>query len=121
MRKLAYIQLNRLTNVLSHGQPSASYAYDGAGNLQRMRYGNGVTNAYQYDALNRLTNLVWNYGNSARASFAYQVKAGGTRTNLSETVNGFRQTNSWSYDSLYRLVTEIVKNAMEKRPMPLGP
>ena len=66
-----------------------------------MRYGDGVTNQYQYDSLNRLTNLVWNY-----ASFVYQVKAGGTRTNLSENVHGVSQTYQWSYDNLYRLTNE---------------
>jgi len=49
--------LNRLTNVLASGSAAASYSFDVAGNLQTMRYGNGVTNLYQYDLLNRLTNL----------------------------------------------------------------
>jgi RHS repeat-associated protein len=103
-----YDALNRLTNVLSHGQLAAGYAYDLAGNLQELSYGNGVTNLYQYDALNRLTNQVWKLGGSARANFAYQILAGGTRTNLSEAVNGTSRTYGWSYDHLYRLTNEVV-------------
>ena len=106
-----YDPLNRLTNVLSHGQLAAVYGYDGAGNLQGMRYGNGVTNLYQYDTLIGLTNLVWETSGSvsALASFAYQLKGGGTRTNLVESINSSAPTTcQWSYDSLYRLTNEVV-------------
>jgi len=107
----SYDALNRLTNVLSHGQLAAAYGYDGAGNLQEMRYGNGVTNLYQYDSLNRLTNLMWNTngGVGALASFMYQLQAGGTRMNLVETINSSAPANyAWSYDSLYRLTNEVI-------------
>lgn len=39
---------------------AASYSYDSAGNLQAMRYGNGVTNLYRYDSRNRLTGATVN-------------------------------------------------------------
>lgn len=103
-----YDALNRLTNVLSHGQVAASYEYDSAGNLRSMGYGNGVTNLYQYDSLNRLTNLLWKAGGTALGSFGYQLKAGGTRTNLSETVNGTSRSYAWSYDALYRMTNETI-------------
>ena len=103
-----YDALNRLTNVLARGQLAAAYGYDGAGNLQGMRYGNGVTNLYQYDSLNRLTNLVWNYNGSGRGNFAYQLKRGGTRTNLAEVVNSTSRSYAWSYDNLYRLTNEVI-------------
>ena len=103
-----YDPLNRLTNVLSHGQLAAGYGYDPAGNLQAMRYGNGVTNLYQYDSLNRLTNLVWALNGGARAKFAYQLMAGGTRTNLVETVTNTSRTYQWSYDWLYRMTNENI-------------
>ena len=73
-----------------------------------MQYGNAVTNAYLYDSLNRLTNLVWKHQTTTNASFSYQLKPGGTRTNLSEAVNGVSRIYSWSYDSLYRLTNEVV-------------
>jgi RHS repeat-associated protein len=72
-----------------------------------MVYGNGVTNAYQYDSLNRLTNLVWQYGSAARARFAYQLDLTGNRTNSSEIVNGTNQVNVWSFDNIYRLTNEV--------------
>jgi hypothetical protein len=69
-----------------------------------------MTNAYQYDSLNRLTNLVWRSGSASLASFAYQIKPGGTRTNLVET-NGLGANGvsyAWSYDNLYRLTNEVI-------------
>jgi YD repeat-containing protein len=86
----------------------AQYAYDLAGNLQALRYDNGVTNRYQYDSLNRLTNLVWNLNFSTLAKFSYQLGATGNRTNLSETVNGTSRNYQWQYDNLYRLTNEAV-------------
>ncbi len=105
-----YDALNRLTNVLSHGQLAAGYGYDPAGNLQAMRYGNGVTNLYQYDSLNRLTNLAWQAGSSPVALFAYRLMAGGTRTNLVETVTNTSRTYQWSYDWLYRMTNENIQS-----------
>lgn len=66
-----------------------------------MQYGNGVTNRYQYDSLNRLTNLVWGTTGSSVASFTYTLMNGGTRTNLVETTNGVPwAAYQWSYDNL---------------------
>lgn len=107
----AYDALNRITNVLSHGQLTASYAFDAVGNLQTLKYANGVTNQYQYDALNRLTNLVWTTNGNMAAKFYYQLGKTGNRTNLSEIVNQTSRTNSWQYDNLYRLTQEIINDS----------
>lgn len=105
----AYDPLNRLTNVLSHGQMAAGYSYDLAGNLTGMQYGNGVTNQYRYDSLNRLTNLAWSSQNGPVASFAYQLMKGGTRTNLIESTNNLTwAAYQWSFDNLYRLTNEYI-------------
>lgn len=104
----SYDPLNRMVNVLSHGQLAASYTFDAVGNLQGMKYGNGLTNAYQYDSLNRLTNLVWMSNSATVAKFYYQLGKTGNRTNLSEIVNGIARTNTWQYDNLYRLTSEII-------------
>ena len=101
-----YDALSRLTNVLANGTAAAGYGFDLAGNLQTMRYGNGVTNQYQYDTLNRLTNLTATTVSGPIASFYYQLGRTGTRTNLSESVNGTNRTNAWKYDSLYRLTND---------------
>jgi len=89
-----------------------SYAFDLAGNLQAMRYGNGVTNLYQYDSLNRLTNAAWKLNASTLASFYYQLGLTGNRTNLIENVNNTARTNQWQYDPLYRLTNELIKTTI---------
>ncbi len=101
-----YDPLNRLTNVLANGNAAAGYGFDLAGNLQAMRYGNGVTNLYQYDSLNRLTNLTWKLNVSSLANFSYLLGMAGNRTNLTESVNGTNRVYSWQYDQLYRLTNE---------------
>jgi len=77
----------------------------------RLSYPNGVTNVWQYDALNRLTNLVWKSNATTSAAFAYQLGAVGNRTRLDETVNGSNRVYQWSYDTLYRLKNEIITGA----------
>src|SRR5439155_8221009 len=101
----------RLTNVLANGSSGASYGFDAMGNLQSMRYANGVTNRFQYDALNRLTNMVWKLNASTLGSFYYQLGLAGNRTNLIETVNGTSRTYAWTFDSLYRLKQETLGGA----------
>jgi RHS repeat-associated protein len=87
---------------------AASYGYDAVGNLQNMRYANGVTNLYQYDRLNRLTNGVWKVGSTSVASFAYALGATGNRTNLTDNFNGTTRSYAWTYDPLYRLTNENI-------------
>jgi hypothetical protein len=77
-----------------------AHNFDGAGNLQALQYPSGVTNYYQYDSLNHLTNLTWKLTTTALGSFVYQLGLAGNRTNLSETVNGVSRTYAWKYDSL---------------------
>lgn len=48
-RAYAYDPLNRLTNVIGEAGNLAQHGYDLAGNLPALRYGNGVTNQYQFD------------------------------------------------------------------------
>jgi hypothetical protein len=44
---------------------TAAYGYDGVGSLAKVSYGGGVaTNLYQYDARQRLTNVLWNAGST---------------------------------------------------------
>jgi RHS repeat-associated protein len=74
--------------------------------LQATRYGNGVTNLYQYDSLNRLTNLTWKLNAGNLANFTYLLGATGNRTNLTESVNGTNRVYAWQYDALYRLTNE---------------
>jgi RHS repeat-associated protein len=106
-----YDSLNRLTNVVDARSGVATpttYGYDTVGNLQRVSYGNGLTNLYQYDSLHRLTNLTWKVAGAARADFAYKLALAGNRTNLSETINSVSRGYAWQYDQLYRLTNETI-------------
>jgi len=66
-----YDQLNRLSEVQDGHAGRTTYTYDGVGNLQGYTYPNGVNHFYDYNALNRLTNLSVNVGISGIASYAY--------------------------------------------------
>jgi RHS repeat-associated protein len=106
-----YDALNRLTNAGDQrlsGSTNTVYAYDGVGNLLTYKYPNGVTNLWQYDNLNRLTNAAWKSGSTALASFFYHLGPNGTRASLSDTVTNTSRSFTWSYDTTYRLATEVV-------------
>jgi RHS repeat-associated protein len=82
-----------------------------------------VTNLYQYDSLNRLTNSAWKLNAGTLASFYYQLGLTGNRTNAIEFVNGATnpwRTNRWAYDPLYRLTNEIIGGASYTSPQFLG-
>jgi RHS repeat-associated protein len=106
-----YDAMNRLTNVIDNrltGTKNTAYTFDGAGNLQTLKYPTGITNLWQYDSLNRLTNLSWKLTGSQRGDFAYKLGAAGNRTNLVDNINGTSRTFNWSYDNSYRLTSETV-------------
>jgi len=108
-----YDVLNRLTNVIDNrltGNKNTGYMFDGVGNLQSVSYPNGITNLWQHDALNRLTNLTWKLSGAQRGDFAYRLGPAGNRTNLVDNVSGTGRTFSWAYDNLYRLTNETVSS-----------
>jgi RHS repeat-associated protein len=73
-----------------------------------MQYPNGMSNSYQYDSLNRLTNLVWAKSTNI-VTFYYQLGQTGNRTNLQEVMPGaVSRTNRWSYDAVYKLALETI-------------
>jgi RHS repeat-associated protein len=94
---------NRLT-----GTKNTTYSFDLAGNLKTLKYPNAVTNLWEYDTRNRLTNEVWKLNTTMLGSFSYQLGAAGNRISLSDSVNGASRTYAWSYDSLYRLTNETI-------------
>jgi len=110
----SYDVLNRMINVVDNrltGTKNTSYGYDGVGNLTVLQYPNGVTNQWQYDTRNRLTNEVWKLGSGTLASFFYQLAVAGNRTNLTENLNIANRANAWAYDNLYRLTSETISGA----------
>ncbi|HWQ91933.1 MAG TPA: RHS repeat-associated core domain-containing protein, partial [Clostridia bacterium] len=70
---------------------------------------------YQYDNLNRLTNLTHTASNGALlASYSYQLHPTGRRTNAVEILATddsqtpwMTNTIAWSYDAMYRLTNEV--------------
>ncbi len=82
-----------------------TYNYDAVGNLQSFVYPNGVTHAYTYDALNRLTQMGSSKSSTAISNYAYTLGAAGNRTSVAELTG---RTVAYAYDSLYRLTTETV-------------
>jgi RHS repeat-associated protein len=96
--------LNRLSTV-TDASGGTTYAYDAVGNLQNFVYPNGVTHAYSYDTLNRLTQMGASASAAALSNYAYTLGAAGNRTSVAE-LSG--RTVAYAYDSLYRLTTETV-------------
>ena len=77
------------------------------GNLQNFVYPNGVTHAYSYDTLNRLTQVGTGKNSTAISNYAYTLGAAGNRLTVAE-LSG--RTVNYAYDSLYRLTSETVAN-----------
>lgn len=104
----AYDLHDRLTNkvVAWDGGPTITlnYRHDANGNLTHLWSGtaNGVTNFYQYDSLNRLTNVLAN-GNPAGG---YGFDAVG---NLQSVHYGNNVTNLYRHDTLNRLTNVLWK------------
>ena len=91
-----------------------SYSYDAVGNLTNASYPllgffpdpTNLAHSYQYDTLNRLTNLVVKRAGSSFASFFYRLDRGGRRTNSIETMTrvsaptSTSRTFDWQYDAV---------------------
>jgi RHS repeat-associated protein len=107
-----YDDLNRLSTVVDNrltGNNTTSYTYDNASNVATVKYPNGLTSTFTYDAVNRLTEL----STPPVADYKYTLGATGNRTNATEqyltgaTGQGGR-TLQWNYDNIYRLTKETV-------------
>jgi len=84
---------------------ATTYAFDAVGNLQNFTYPNGVTHAYSYDGLNRLTQVGAAKNAAPISNYAYGLGAAGNRLTVAE-LSG--RTVNCGYDSLYRLTSEAV-------------
>jgi RHS repeat-associated protein len=110
MTTYLYDNRDRLTNkVVNWGSPAQlsvalNYSYDANGNPANLwsSTANGVTNIYQYDALNRLTNVVEQA--SSLCKYTYDLAG-----NLQTMRYGNGVTNLYQYDSLNRLTNSVWK------------
>lgn len=106
-----YDVLNRLWKVTDPDSGLTVYTYDNVGNLDTVTYGNGAVADYDYDDLNRLTKITQTVGGEIY-TYAYTLGPAGNRTKLVETLPGptiTSRTVDWSYDDLYRLKKETIK------------
>ncbi len=96
----AYDDASRLTTI-TRGTNVFGFGYDNANRRTSMTYPNGVTTAYDYDNLNRLTNLAATHVPTSTpiTNFGYTYDAAGNRTQKST----LDYTEDYGYDPLYRL------------------
>jgi RHS repeat-associated protein len=124
--RYGYDELSRLKTVSVVKRDGATLTtpevttntYTRLGSLQDVFYPNGVHAAYQYDVMNRLTNLT-STGNAGLllAQYGYVPNANGWRlaaTEILRQVNGTYVTNqlAWGYDNLGRLTNEASSSTL---------
>jgi YD repeat-containing protein len=86
--------------------------YTALDSLQNVYWPNGNRTDYQYDSMNRLTNVTHvNSASTVLASYGYMLSASGQRTNVTETRLESAGTNSttqigYTFDDLGRLIRE---------------
>ena len=105
----AYDELNRLRQVTDPNARVYQLGYDPAGNRASLAHPNGVTTAYTYSPLNRLTELVTQRAGTVVQSYAFTLGAAGNRTQVQEADGTVRQ---YTYDDVYRLTGETVVGAV---------
>lgn len=112
--RYTYDAMNRLKTVEVHkrngvelGTPEVTtYGYTKVGSRASISLPNGITTSYQYDSLNRLTNLTHKKADTLIASYTYNLLPAGRRSAVTEvTPEGTSQIN-YTYDNLYRLTNE---------------
>ena len=112
--RYTYDAMNRLKTVEVHkrngvelGTPEVTtYDYTKIGSRASVSLPNGITTSYQYDSLNRLTNLTHKKADALISSYTYNLLPAGRRSAVTEiTPEGSSQIN-YTYDNLYRLTNE---------------
>ena len=112
LSRLATVTMMKRDGVTLTTPEVATNTYTKLGSLQDVFYPNGVHAAWQYDVMNRLTNLTYtSSGGTALAQYSYVPNANGWRqssTEILRQVNGTYVTNqlTWGYDNLGRLTRE---------------
>ena len=66
--------------VLTSSAPDTTYQYDNNGNLTQEILPNGLTNTYQFDSMNRLTNVSEAVGSTVLFSANYSFNTAGLRS-----------------------------------------
>jgi RHS repeat-associated protein len=118
--RYSYDELSRLKTVSVVKRDGATLAtpevttntYTRLGSLQNVFFPNGTWTVYQYDVMNRLTNVVnFNSTNGILSRYQYTLGSNGLRQAVTESrleSNGAYSTNqiAYTYDNLGRLIKE---------------
>ncbi len=88
------------------GNFCTNYTYDSGGRLSGLGYPNNLGNSYTYDALNRLTKIVYNSGNISAYNQSSTTFKYNTSNQLTQTVDTYAGTTNRSYDNLNELSSE---------------
>ena len=106
MNRLKTVEVHKRNGVELAAPEVTAYDYTRVGSRANVVLPNGITSSYQYDRLNRLTNLSHKKADALIASYTYTLLPAGRRSAVTEvTPEGTSQIN-YAYDSLYRLTNE---------------
>ena len=102
--RYAYDALGRLATITDAAAGTVTYGYDAVGNLASQALPNGISTAWSYDRLSRLTQLTRRtQAGAIQASATYTLDAVGRRTQVAESGG---RTAGYTYDTLSRLIAE---------------
>jgi RHS repeat-associated protein len=101
----AYDANNRLTELTDFHGHRSTFQHDAEGNLSGIAYPNGLAARYEYDLLNRLTNLTHSRAGTTLRSFHYTLGPTGNRTRVLEDTG---RIVDYTYDALFRLTGETI-------------
>ncbi|MBU1693693.1 MAG: hypothetical protein KKC51_06985 [Verrucomicrobia bacterium] len=104
----SYDFFDRITNVVAgDGPPTARYSYFANGRMpSELLRANGTRTRYEYDLLNRLTNLVHETDASeVLASYAYALNSADERTAVTIGGPGAPRTVNYTYDPIGQLIS----------------
>ncbi|ELS31341.1 MULTISPECIES: RHS repeat-associated core domain-containing protein [Pseudanabaena] len=101
-----YDKYKELQTVTDATGAVTTYNYDKAGNLIETDLANGVIEKRSYDLLNRLTQIESKKDSTVIFSAAYTLDNAGMRTKVVENLAGYSRTVNYTYDGLYRLLSE---------------
>lgn len=99
---LGYNGFGNLTGISVGSRNLASYTYGSAnGLLQELNYGNGDSVSYEYDKLERISNVYYNNNTSPSVSYSYSGNGGLSKVedNVADKVTDY------NYDGLGRLTS----------------
>ena len=104
-----YDDASRLDIVTDPNGLAYDHAYDANGNRDALSYPNGTATSYNYDDLNRLTNLTTTGPSGTIQSYNFTLGPAGNRIQIDEA-DGTKR--AFDYDNLYRLTFETVTDTL---------